>query len=164
MEEALKKSVVKLLKQDARYSAEDIAVMLGRSAEEIAAVIKELEDSGIIVKYTAVVNTEKTGEDFVDALIEVKVTPQPRRGFDAIAEEIYRLDEVKAVYLMSGTYDLCITLESKTVRDVSLFVSERLAAIDAVVGTVTHFIMKQYKEGGVIMDDGENRTRLPIHE
>lgn len=160
----LKKKILKLLKEDARFSASEIAAMVGKSEKEVADAIKEMENSGIIVKYTAVVNTEKTGEDYVDALIEVKVTPQPRRGFDAIAEEIYRLEEVKAVYLMSGTYDLAITLESKTMRDVSLFVSERLAPIDAVISTATHFIMKQYKEGGVILDNGEVSGRLPVHE
>ncbi len=160
----LKKKILKLLKEDARFSASEIAAMVGKTEKEVASAIAEMENSGIIVKYTAVVNTEKTGEDYVDALIEVKVTPQPRRGFDAIAEEIYRLDEVKAVYLMSGTYDLAITLESKTMRDVSLFVSERLAPIDAVIGTATHFIMKQYKEGGVILDNGEVSGRLPVHE
>ena len=160
----LKKSVLKLLQEEARYTAKEIAVMLGKTENEIKDVVKDLEDSGVIVKYTAVVNTEKTGEDCVDALIEVKVTPQAMSGFDSIAEEIYRFDEVKAVYLMSGTYDLAITLESKTMRDVSLFVSERLAPIDAVVGTATHFIMKKYKEGGVVLDDGEQVNRLLIHE
>ena len=160
----LKKKILKLLKEDARFSASEIAAMVGKTEKEVASAIKEMENSGIIVKYTTVVNTEKTGEDYVDALIEVKVTPQPRRGFDAIAEEIYRLEEVKAVYLMSGTYDLAITLESKTMRDVSLFVSERLAPIDAVISTATHFIMKQYKEGGVILDNGEVSGRLPVHE
>ena len=160
----LKKKILKLLKEDARFSASEIAAMVGKTEKEVASAIAEMENSGIIVKYTAVVNTEKTGEDYVDALIEVKVTPQPRRGFDAIAEEIYRLEEVKAVYLMSGTYDLAITLESKTMRDVSLFVSERLAPIDAVISTATHFIMKQDKEGGVILDNGEVSGRLPVHE
>lgn len=160
----LKKKILKLLKEDARFSASEIAAMVDKTEKEVASAIKEMENSGIIVKYTTVVNTEKTGEDYVDALIEVKVTPQPRRGFDAIAEEIYRLEEVKAVYLMSGTYDLAITLESKTMRDVSLFVSERLAPIDAVISTATHFIMKQYKEGGVILDNGEVSGRLPVHE
>ena len=125
---------------------------------------KKLEEEGIICGYHTLINWDKTSIDKVSALIEVKVTPQPRRGFDAIAEEIYRLEEVKAVYLMSGTYDLAITLESKTMRDVSLFVSERLAPIDAVISTATHFIMKQYKEGGVILDNGEVSGRLPVHE
>ena len=149
----LKKSVIELLKEDARYSAKKIAVMLGKEEKEVATAIK----------YTAVVNTDKTGEDYVDALIEVKVTPQPRSGFDAIAEEINRFDEVKAVYLMSGTYDLTVMLESKTIRDISLFVSERLATIDSVVGTATHFIMKKYKDGGVILESEELKNRLAVH-
>ncbi|HBJ97655.1 MAG TPA: AsnC family transcriptional regulator [Clostridiales bacterium] len=159
----LEKSILNLLKEDARYTASQLAVMLASDEETVAKTISSLEKKGIIVKYSAIVNTEKTGEDFVDALIEVKCTPQARSGFDAIASEIYNLPEVKSVYLMSGTYDLCIQLESKTVRDVSLFVSERLSTIDGVAGTTTHFIMKQYKEGGVIMTDDDNR-RLVIHE
>lgn len=159
----LKKSVVELLKEDARYTAQQIAVMLGKEEKEVASAIRELEATGVIVKYTAVVNTDKTGEDFVDALIEVKVTPQPRSGFDAIAEEINRFDEVKAVYLMSGTYDLTVMLESRTIRDISLFVSERLSTIESVVGTATHFIMKKYKDGGVILESEENKNRLAVH-
>jgi len=159
----LKKSVIELLKEDARYSAKDIAVMLGKAEKDVVAAIKDLEDTGVIVKYTAVVNTDKTGEDYVDALIEVKVTPQPRSGFDAIAEEINRFDEVKAVYLMSGTYDLTVMLESKTIRDISLFVSERLATIESVIGTATHFIMKKYKDGGVILESEELKNRLAVH-
>ena len=159
----LEKKIVQILKADSRYSHKEIADMLGETVENVNQIITHLEDTGVIVKYTTIINTEKTGEDFIDALIEVKVTPQPRSGFDAIAEEIYKFPEVKAVYLVSGTYDLAITLESKTARDVSLFVSERLAAIDSVIGTTTHFIMKQYKESGVIMN-GEDSRRLPIHE
>ena len=130
--------------------------------------LSEGEGSGVrlffIVKYTAIINTERTGEDFIDALIEVKVTPQARSGFDSIAEEIYKFPEVKAVYLVSGTYDLAITLESKTARDVSLFVSERLSTIDSVIGTTTHFIRKQYKESGVIMNGEDSTKRMAVHE
>ncbi len=160
----LKKNILALLKEDARFTPTSIAVMLGKDEKEIVEAIEELENSGIIAKYTAVVNTEKTGEDYVDALIEVKVTPQARSGFDSIADEICKFPEVKAVYLMSGTFDLAIMLESKTMRDISLFVSERLARIESVVSTATHFIMKQYKEGGVMLYDGENPFRMPIHE
>ncbi|MCI5791456.1 MAG: Lrp/AsnC family transcriptional regulator [Clostridiales bacterium] len=160
----IKKSVIKILKEDARITPSAIAVMLGKEEKEITKAIKELENGGVIAKYTAVINTEKTGEDFVDALIEVKVTPQARSGFDSIAQEICRYDEVKAVYLMSGTFDLAIMLQSKTMRDISLFVSERLARIESVVSTATHFIMKQYKEGGVALFDGNNNFRMPVHE
>ena len=153
----LEKKVIALLKDDARRSYSEIATLLGVEENQIKTIVTDLEKQGIIVKYSAIINTEKTGEDYVDALIEVKCTPQARSGFDAIAKEIYKFPEVKSVYLMSGTYDLCIQLESKTVRDVSLFVSERLSTIDSVTGTATHFIMKQYKEGGVILETETDR-------
>ena len=160
---ALEKKIVQLLKADSRYTHAEIAAMLGEDVNVVSQTIASLEERGVIVKYTTIVNTEKTGEDFIDALIEVKVTPQARSGFDAIAEEIYKFPEVKAVYLVSGTYDLAITLESKTARDVSLFVSERLSTIESVIGTTTHFIMKQYKESGVIMSGEDSRKRLAVH-
>lgn len=153
------RQILDLLQEDSRYSAEMIAVMTGSDEETVKSSIKELEEEGIIVKYTTVVNIEKTDNDYVDALIEVTVTPQKRSGFDAIAEEICKSDMVKNVYLMSGAYDIAITIEGKTVRDIALFVSEQLAAIDSVVSTTTHFILKQYKTGGVILDSAavENR-------
>ena len=159
----LEKKIVQLLKSDSRYTHAEIARLLGAEEAEVSATVAALEERGVIVKYTAIINTEKTGEDYIDALIEVKVTPQARSGFDAIAEEIYKFPEVKAVYLVSGTYDLAITLESKTARDVSLFVSERLSTIDCVIGTTTHFIMKQYKESGVIMNGEGGVKRLAVH-
>ena len=160
---ALEKKIVQILKADSRYTHAEIAKMLGESEAAVHNAVKNLEESGVIVKYTAIINTEKTGEDFIDALIEVKVTPQARSGFDSIAEEIYKFPEVKAVYLVSGTYDLAITLESKTARDVSMFVSERLSTIESVIGTTTHFIMKQYKESGVIMNGEDSTKRMAVH-
>lgn len=157
------KKIIQLLKEDARYTRRDIAKMIGSDEKTVGETISSLEERGVIVKYTAIINTERTGEEFIDALIEVKVTPQARSGYDAIAEEIYKFPEVKAVYLVSGTYDLAITLESKTARDVSLFVSERLSTIESVIGTTTHFIMKQYKESGVIMNGETGINRLPVH-
>lgn len=160
----LKNSVLAILQEDSRYSAEKIAVMLNKKTDEIKKAIEEMENDGVIVKYTTIINAEKTGNDYVDALIEVKVTPQQRSGFDCIAEEILRFDMVKNLFLMSGTYDLAITIEGKTVRDIALFVSEKLAAIDDVTSTTTHFILKQYKTGGVILDSGdiEKREMLSI--
>lgn len=155
----LRRDVIALLQEDSRFSAEQIAVMLNKSDKEIRDIIAELENDGVIVKYTTIINAEKTGDEFVDALIEVKVTPQQRNGFDSIAEEIYKFDMVKNVYLMSGTYDLAITIEGKTVRDIALFVSEKLAAIASVTSTTTHFILKQYKNGGVILDTSEVEKR-----
>lgn len=156
--------LIQLLKEDSRYTHETLAKMLNVPVSQITETVEKLENMGVIVKYTTIINTEKTGEEYIDALIEVKVTPQARSGYDAIAEDIYRFPEVKAVYLVSGAYDLAITLESKTARDVSLFVSERLSTIDSVIGTTTHFIMKQYKESGVIMNNESGNKRLPIHE
>ena len=153
----LEKKLIKLLKEDSRYTHLELAQMLNTDEATVTETINRLEASGVIVKYTTIINTEKTGEEYIDALIEVKVTPQPRSGYDKIAEEIYNFPEVKAVYLVSGAYDLAITLESKTARDVSLFVSERLSTINSVVGTTTHFIMKQYKEGGVILETETDR-------
>jgi DNA-binding Lrp family transcriptional regulator len=158
------KKIIQLLKEDSRYTAAQLAVMLGENEKDVLDTIKRLEESGIIVKYTTIINAEKTGEDFIDALIEVKVTPQARSGFDSIAKEIFKFPEVKAVYLVSGGYDLAITIESKSARDVYMFVSESLSTIECVVSTTTHFIMKQYKESGVIMNGQDGGNRMPIHE
>lgn len=160
----LDKKVLALLQEDCRYDHTRIATMLGVSKEEIDATIKSLEDRGVIVKYTAIINEDKMDASPINALIEVRVTPQNRCGFDAIAEEIMNFSEVKAVYLMSGVYDLSIAVETESMRDLSLFVSEKLSTIDSIVGVATHFIMKKYKDGGIVLDRGDNSTRLPIHE
>ena len=159
----LKSGILQLLTEDARYSVDKIALLLGAEKEAVAAAIKELEDTGVIVKYSAIVNTEKLSEEFVDALIEIRVTPQARSGYDSIAEQINSFDEVKAVYLMSGDYDLAVSLESKTIRDVSLFVSDKLSTIEGVIGATTHFIMKKYKESGVSLVDTQKSKRILIH-
>ncbi len=121
-----------------------------------------MEASGVIAKYTALCNTEKLSEDVVTALIEVKVTPQMSSGFDAIAKTVYQFDEVKAVYLMSGAYDLCITVEGKNLREVSRFVSEKLSSMRDIVSTATHFILKKYKTEGVILDDGDGEEKRQV--
>lgn len=158
----LSQNILNVLHEDARYSHAKIAVMLGVAEKEVDQAIEELEKSGVLVKYTTVVNAEKTGEDFVDALIEVKVTPQKSRGFDAIAEQIYKFDEVKSLYLMSGGYDLAVMVEGKTLKQVANFVSERLSALDTVLSTATHFILKKYKTEGVILEDGETVKRIAV--
>lgn len=151
-----------LLHEDCRYTPEKIAVLLGAEAAEVKKAIAEMEKAGVVVKYAAVVNREKTGEDFVDALIEVKVTPQKALGFDAIAEEIYRFPEVKNVYLMSGGYDLCVMIEGRTLREVANFVSEKLSVMDTVISTATHFILKTYKKDGIVLDEGEQAKRIAV--
>ena len=158
------KKLVSLLKENARYSLKDLAIMTDSSEEVVAKTMKSLEDRGIIVKYAAIINDEKADENVVGALIEVKVTSQARSGFDSIAKDIVAFDEVKSVYLMSGTFDLAITLEGKSVRDISLFVSERLSTLDCITATATHFFMKKYKDGGVPFDIEEDKRRLPFSD
>ena len=121
-----------------------------------------MEQAGIIAKYTVLCNTEKMDSDAVTALIEVKVTPQMRDGFDAIAREIYKFDEVKDVYLMSGSYDLTVIVEGKNLREVSRFVTERLSVLKDVTSTATHFILKKYKAEGVVLEKGDEIKREEI--
>ena len=142
--------LLEILEKDGRCSAADIAKMTGRSEAETAAAIAGYERDGIITGYAALVNWEKTEADRVTALIEVKVTPQRDRGFDRVAERVYGYPEVKACYLMSGGYDLAVTIEGRSMKEVALFVAEKLATIDAVTSTATHFILKKYKDKGIV--------------
>lgn len=154
--------ILKVLQDDSRFTAEQVADMLGLVAKDVSERIKAMEESGVIAKYTTLCNTEKLSEDIVTALIEVKVTPQMSSGFDAIARAIYQFEEVKAVYLMSGAYDLCITAEGKNLREVSKFVSEKLSTMRDIVSTATHFILKKYKTEGVILDEDSEQKRQVI--
>ena len=160
----LETDILAILQEDGRYTPAKIAVMLDKSEEEVASAIAALEARGVIVKYTAIVNDERLSDDIVQALIEVKVSPQKASGFDAIAEEIYRFDEVKSCYLMSGGYDLAVFIEGKNLREVARFVSERLSTLDEVQSTATHFILKKYKIEGTITDtEDDNRIRISVH-
>ena len=160
----LESDILKILEEDCRYSAAKIAVMLGKTEQEICATIESMEERGVIVKYTAIVNGERLSDETVQALIEVRVTPQKTNGFDAIAEEIYRFDEVKSCYLMSGGYDLAVFIEGKNLREVARFVAERLSTLDEVQSTATHFILKKYKIEGTITDtEDDNRIRISVH-
>ncbi len=156
-----KNQILSILRDDARTPAGEIAEMLGLSEDEVKSSIAEMEKSGVIVKYAAVINDEKTDKDFVEALIEVKVAPVREKGFDEIAQYIYQFDEVKSVYLMSGAYDLAVFVEGRNLRDAARFVSEKLSVIDKVLSTATHFILKKYKVDGVIIDKPE-RKRLVV--
>ena len=151
----LENSVLNILTEDARISAKKIAAMLSVSEEEVKACIAEMEKSGLLVKYTAIVNSEKAEEAIVEALIEVKVSPKKKEGFDGIAKQIAAFPEVKAVYLMSGAYDLAVFIKDKTLQQVARFVSERISTFDGVISTATHFILKKYKIEGV-MTEKEN--------
>ncbi|MCX4362610.1 MAG: Lrp/AsnC family transcriptional regulator [Clostridia bacterium] len=154
--------ILKVLQDDSRFTAEQVSDIVGLDGKEVQKRIKAMEDSGIIAKYTALCNTEKLSEDIVTALIEVKVTPQMSSGFDSIARAIYLFEEVKAVYLMSGAYDLCITVEGKNLREVSRFVSEKLSTMRDIVSTATHFILKKYKTEGVILDDEDSEQKRQV--
>ncbi len=146
----IQEKLIRLLKDDARYTAKELAAMLGESEETVSREIAALENEGVIVKYTAITNSEKITADLVEALIEVRVTPKRLKGFDAIAEEIDRFEEVRSLYLMSGGYDIAVFVEGKTLTDVARFVSEKLSALEGVLSTATHFILKKYKIEGQI--------------
>ncbi len=154
--------ILKILEQDARTSPEQIATMVGKSVDEVNEAIKQAEDSRTIVKYKTMVNWEKAGKEEVHALIEVTVQPQREVGFDSIAERIYRFPEAKSVYLISGTYDLAVLVVARTMQEVANFVSQRLSTLDSVQGTVTHFLLKRYKEDEEILDEGEGPKREPL--
>lgn len=154
--------VLKILEKDPRRTIPQIALMTGRSEEEVAAIVRQCEENGTIVRYKTVVNWEKLGEEPVIALIEVRVAPQRGAGFDAIASRIARFPEVRSCYLVSGAYDLALVVTGKTMKDISAFVSERLSTLDSVQGTTTHFLLKRYKEDGEMLNVVEERTRLAV--
>lgn len=158
----LQSKVLDILSKDSRYTAEKIAVMLDESPIEIKKIIKNLENKGVIVKYNTIINKEKTENNYVEALIEVKVTPQKSKGFDSIAKEIYNFPEVKSLYLMSGGFDLAVFIEGESLKDVAMFVSEKLSMAENVVSTATHFILKKYKIEGVATENGDDIIRMPF--
>ena len=155
-------SVLEILTEDARTPVERIAIMTGKTPEEIAETIHRLEEQKIILKYPAMINWEKVDVDEVEALIEVRVTPQRDEGFDAIAEQIYRFEEVSSVYLMSGAYDLMVTVKAGSMKRLALFVAEKLSTIENVLSTATHFVLKKYKQQGVITDETPEDLRLKV--
>lgn len=140
------KKILRILEQDCRTSVQDIATMTGMAKEDVAAAIAQMEKDNIINGYTAMVDWDKTDEDAVTALIEVKATPQSGDGYDRIAARIYQYDEVESVYLMSGAYEYCVIINGRTLKEVAHFVIEKLAPIEGVVSTSTHFILTKYKE------------------
>ncbi len=155
------KEILELLERDSRYTPDQIAKMLGRPVADIKTAIAEMEANGTILGYKTLIDWDKTEREYVSAIIEIKVTPQKERGFDRIAERIYNYPEVQSVYLLSGSYDLAVMIEGKTMREVAFFVSGKLAPIDGVLSTATHFVLHKYKDRGVIFeapsrDDREN--------
>lgn len=157
--EKIEKDVLEVLKSDSRLSPDKIAKAVGSDEKTVATAIARMEKSGVILGYTTLVDDAAVNPDFVEALIEVKVNPVYGRGFDALAEDIYRFDEVKSLYLMSGGYDLAVFIEGKNLREVAAFVSEKLSVMDKVLSTATHFILKKYKIGGELTVPSENKRQ-----
>jgi DNA-binding Lrp family transcriptional regulator len=141
MSDALNNEILEMLENNAKTSVEDMAAMSGASAKEVEKAIAKLESENVIVKYTAIINREKTKTEEAEALIEVKVVPKRGLGYDDLAERIYKFPEVKSVYLMSGTYDLAVIIRAASMKQISQFVFEKLAVLEGVASTVTHFIM-----------------------
>ncbi len=162
MSDSVYNEILAMLESDAKTSVEDMAAMAGISAAEVKKAIEKLESDKVIVKYTAIINREKTTEEEAEALIEVKVVPKRGLGYDDLAERIYKFDEVKSVYLMSGTFDLSVIVRAVNMKQISQFVFEKLAVLEGVASTVTHFIMRKYKEHGVILAEKEEKERLVI--
>jgi DNA-binding Lrp family transcriptional regulator len=152
--------IVEILEKDARISTDVLAKMVGLSVEETTQTIKKLEEHKVIVRYISIVDwTKVENHPGVRAMIDVKVTPKRGVGFSEIAERIYKFDEVSSVYLMSGTYDLSIIVEGKSLNEVASFVSQKLSTLDSVVSTTTHFILKKYKHDGIIFESENNKDK-----
>jgi DNA-binding Lrp family transcriptional regulator len=158
----LLEELLKILEKNARISLKELSTMVGASEEEVEKKIKKYEKERIIRKYKTVINWEKAGVESVFALIDVKVTPVRDKGYDAVAERIMRFPEVRALYLVSGAYDLSVLVEGRTMKEVASFVAEKLAPLEQVQGTVTHFILKRYKEDGEILFGKEEKKRLAV--
>lgn len=158
----MREKILAVIEKNSRINLKDLAILLGESEAAVANEIAEMEKEKIICGYHTLIDWDKTGVEMVTALIEVRVTPQRDRGFDRLAERIYNYPEVYAVYLISGSYDLLVTLEGKSLKEVSRFVSEKLSPIEGVLNTATHFILKKYKDHGTIMTPKTESERIMV--
>ncbi|MFQ7292919.1 MAG: Lrp/AsnC family transcriptional regulator [Monoglobales bacterium] len=149
-------------KEQGRIDRSKIAAMLRMDETEVAAKMAEMEKNNVIVGYKTIVNWDKTDRDVVTALIELRITPQRGEGFDKVAKRIYKYPQVRSLYLMSGAYDLAVTIEGKSMKEVALFVAQKLAPMDSIISTATHFVLKKYKEEGIVFEDDEKDTRQVI--
>ncbi|TDQ40404.1 Lrp/AsnC family transcriptional regulator [Aureibacillus halotolerans] len=155
--------VLEIIEHNGRLAVDTIAKMIDMSVEATGALIRSLEEKKVIIEYATVIDWAKVdNDDTIKAMIDVKVTPKRDVGFDEIARRIYRYDEVKSVYLMSGAYDLSVQVEGRTMTDVARFVSDKLSTLDSVISTTTHFIMKKYKHDGTIFDEGDADKRIVV--
>ena len=158
----MREELLAIIEKNGRMGLKELAILLGVEEIQVANELAALEAEGIICGYHTMFDWEKTSREKVSALIEVRVTPQRGQGFDNIAERIYQYPEVQSVYLMSGGYDLMIILEGKTLREISAFVSEKLSALDSVLSTATHFILKKYKDHGTVLSKKKEDEREMI--
>ena len=158
----MRERILAIIEKNSRIDISELAVIMGEPEIEVANELKKLEEEGIICGYHTMIDWEKTNLEKVTALIEVRVTPQRGQGFDNIAERIYKYPEVNSVYLISGGYDLLITLEGRSLKEVSQFVSDKLSTLESVLSTATHFILKKYKDHGTILAKKYEDERMKI--
>lgn len=156
---SLREKILPLIEKNSRIDLAELAILLGAEELAVANELKAMEEEGVICGYHTLINWEKTSIEKVTALIEVRVAPQRGQGFDSVAGRIYHYPEVNSVYLISGGFDLLVTLEGKTLKEISQFVSEKLSTLDAVLSTATHFILKKYKDAGTVLDQKNEDER-----
>jgi len=156
------KEILEIMENNPRIGTREIATMIGITEEQVASKIEQLEKKGIIRKYKTVIDWEKAGEEYVYAMIEIKVALRSRTGYDAIAERIAKFPEVRSVRLISGGYDLSLTVRGRSMKDVAFFVAEKIATLEQVQGTVTHFVLRTYKEDGDVLFEKERSERLAV--
>lgn len=158
----MKEKILSVIEKNSKISIEDLALLLGESVENVTQAVMEMEQDKVICGYHTIINWNKVTNQKVNALIEVKVTPQRGLGFDKIAERIYNFPEVTAMYLMSGGFDFAVFIEGKTLQEVAEFVSSKLSPLESVLSTATHFVLKKYKDHGTIMVAEPTRERMLI--
>ncbi len=156
----MREKILTFIEKNSRVDLKELAVLLGMEETDVANELEMMEKEGIICGYHTLIDWDKVTTQRVNALIEVRVTPQRGRGFDTIAERIYRYPEVEATYLISGGYDLLVSLEGKTLREVSSFVTEKLSTLETVISTSTHFILKKYKDHGIVLNNKSEDERM----
>ncbi len=158
----MRERILAIIEKNSRIDLKELAIIMGEPEIDVANELKAMEEEGIICGYHTLIDWEKTNIEKVTALIEVRVTPQRGQGFDNIAERIYKYPEVNSVYLISGGYDLLVTLEGKTLKEVSGFVTDKLSTLETVMSTATHFILKKYKDHGTILKKDEVDERMKV--
>ncbi len=160
---ALKEKILRTIAKDSRIDLDEMAIRLGCTKDELTVAIAEMEADKVICGYPTLIDWDKVSEEKVTALIELKVTPQRGQGFDMIAERIYKFDEVESVYLMSGGFDLTVIIRGKSMREVSRFVFEKLAPMESIQSTATHFVLKKYKDQGIVMQFESDDERIQMN-